>query len=93
MYDADTVYVRVKAACNKIGLAITREDASTRRLQASTRWSAFSWGEHMSILVTQQKDGSLVTIDSRPNVGFNVTASGRAKRNAQALFEELERKA
>jgi hypothetical protein len=90
--DVDSVYVMVKAACIKLGLTIVKEDAGTRRIQVSTGWSAFSWGETMNILVTYQKDGSLVTVDSNPKVGFNLTASGRAKRNVKLLFEELERK-
>jgi len=90
--DADTAYARVKTACIKLRLTIGKEDAVTRRIQVSTGWSAFSWGETMSILVTEQKEGSLVTIDSNPKVSFNFTASGRAKKNAKLLFDELETK-
>ncbi len=90
--DADTTYARVRAACTKLGLKMVREDPVTRRIHVSTGWSAFSWGETMSILVTQQKHGSIVTVDSNPKVGFNLTASGRAKKNVELLFEELEKK-
>ncbi len=82
---------RVKVSCNKLGFRIIKEDAITRRVLASSGLSALSWGETMDILVSQQKDGSTVTVESRPKVWFNLTAQGAAERNAKKFFEELER--
>jgi len=89
--NADDMFEKIKEACNRLGLPIVKEDATIRRLQISTGWTAFSWGETMDIIVSQQKDGSIVSVDSRPKVWFNLPASGRAESNAKALFEELEK--
>lgn len=89
--DAETMFEKVKDACKHAGLPVTKEDAVTRRLQISTGWSPFSWGETMDVIVTQQKEGSTVSIDSRPAVWFNLSASDRVKRNAEKLFGELEK--
>ena len=89
--DADMTVEKIKVACNRLGLTIVKEDATTRRLQVSTGWTAFSWGETMDIVVSQQKEGATVTIDSKPKVWFNLPASERAKRNAEALLQELEK--
>ncbi len=90
--DADKTLMKMKEVCNRLGLPIVKEDATTRRLQVSTGWSAFSWGETMDIIVSQQKDGATVTIDSKPKVWYNLPASERANRNARALLDELEKK-
>ncbi len=89
--DADRMFEKLKEASPRLGFSIVKEDATTRRLQVSTGWTAFSWGETMDILVGQQKDGSTVTADSKPKVWFNLPGSERADRNINALFEELEK--
>jgi hypothetical protein len=45
----------------------------------------------MDIIVSQQKDGATVTVDSKPKVWYNLPGSERAKRNAKALLDELEK--
>lgn len=89
--DADIMFQKVKASCNKLGLRIIKENAITRRIQVSSGLSALSWGETMNILVSQQTYGSTVTVESRPKVWFNLTAQGPAERNAKRFFDELER--
>lgn len=91
--DADKTLEKMKEVCNRLGLPIVKEDATTRRIQVSTGWTAFSWGETMDIIISQQKDGATVTIDSKPKVWYNLPASERAKRNAEALLNELEKQA
>jgi hypothetical protein len=88
--DADTMFQRTRLACVQAGLSITKEDLLTRRIQASTGLSSFSWGERVNILVSQQIDGSTVTIESKPKVMFNLTAFGGAKGNVETLFERIE---
>ena len=89
--DADAMLQTVKDSCNKMGLRIIREDATTRRIQASSGLSPLSWGETMNIIVSQQREGSTVTVESKPKVWFHLTAQGAAERNAKRFFEELER--
>jgi hypothetical protein len=89
--DADKTLEKIKETCNRLGLPIVNEDATTRRIQVSTGWTAFSWGEIMDIIVSQQKDGATVTVDSKPKVWYNLPGSERAKRNAKALLDELEK--
>ena len=81
-----------KEICDRKGFSITDEDGINRRLKVDSGWSAFSWGETLDIIVSQQTEGSTVTVDSKPNVWFNLTAENWAKRNIKYLFEELEKK-
>lgn len=90
--NADEVFQKVKEICEKEGLSIAEEDVINRRLKAHKGWSAFSWGEVMDIIVSQQAEGSTVTVDSKPNVWFNLPAERRAERNIESLFEKLEKK-
>lgn len=90
--NADEMFQKVKETCEGQGLSIIEEDIVNRRLKSSTPWSAFSWGETMDIIVSQQVEGSTVTVDSKPNVWFNLPAVAKAERNAKRLFEELDKK-
>lgn len=45
----------------------------------------------MDIIISQHKDGSTITVDSNPKVWINLSASGRANRNAEAIFEHVEK--
>jgi len=89
--NVDEMFQKVKETCERQHLSIDEEDAVNRRLKASTGWSAFSWGETMDIIVSQQAEGSAVTVDSKPNIWFNLSAEGRAERNAESLFENLDK--
>ncbi len=89
--NADEVFSKVKETCQRLGLRIAAEDAITRSLQVSTGLSALSWGETMSLIVSQQRDGSTITLSSSAKVWFNLTAASRADRKAQVLLEELDR--
>lgn len=90
--NADEIFQKVKEICEGQGLSTVEEDMVNRRLRASTGWSPFSWGETMDIIVSQQAEGSTVTVDSKPNVWFNLPAAARAERNMKRLFEELDKK-
>ena len=91
-FDCDEMFGIVKEACISLGLPIAKEDAVSRRLQVSTGLSALSWGETMDIIVSQQKGGAAVVVDSDPKVWFNFPASNRASRNAEALFKQIEKR-
>lgn len=90
--NVNEVFQKVKEICEREGLSIAEEDVINRSLKAVTGWSAFSWGETMDIIVSQQAEGSTVTVDSKPNVWFNLPAERRAERNIESLFEELEKR-
>lgn len=87
---ADEMFQKVKESCERHGFSMVEEDMVSRRVIASTGWSPFSWGETMEILVSQQAEGSTVTVDSEPNVWFNLPAKERAERNAKSLLEDLK---
>lgn len=87
----ETLLQNVRRACGKLGFSIVKDDALTRRLVISTGWSAFSWGESINVIVTLQGDESVLTLESKAKVWFNLSGEDRADRDAKAILEELEK--
>lgn len=89
--DADLIFEEIEKICNTHEFKISNKDAVNRRLILSIKASWFSWGETIEIIVSQQKDGSVVTINSKPKAGFNVTAYSKADKEAQEILDEINK--
>ena len=89
--DADAAFSALKRAVEKLGYGVAGCDEENRRMELTTRVSAFSWGEKITASVAPDENGgSRVDLFSEPKVATNVADMGRGKRLLEALAKELE---
>lgn len=92
-YPADWVYQALIEILPDIQMTINFQDATQRRIFASTGWSLFSWGENISIDVRDiDAQHAEVFIESKPKMNINFTAGPRHKKNFARIFEALHQK-
>jgi hypothetical protein len=74
-------------------IKLLSENRGLRRIQAKAGASAFSWGENISISVSEMDEGSsLAMLDSRLKMGSNLLAGGRHELNFQAVLEAAQQR-
>ena len=70
-------------------MGVDSADAGTGRMEASTGVSLSSWGEKVSVQVTEAgPDRSTVTVSTK--LTFGLTGWGKLQTNIKRVFESLE---
>ncbi len=88
-YPKDKVWAALPAALESVKMGVDSADAGTGRMEASTGVSLSSWGEKVSVQVTEAgPDRSTVTVSTK--LKFGLTGWGKLKKNINRVFDSLE---
>jgi len=72
------------------GFKIKSSDEFSGRISASTGWSAFSFGENITIVVEKiDQDETLVGIESALKLATNIVGARRHSKNFSTIIESL----
>ena len=89
-YSKDKVWAALPAALESVKMGVDSADAGTGRIEASTGVSLSSWGEKVSVQVTEAgPDRSTVTVSTK--LKFGLTGWGKLQKNIKRVFESLDR--
>ena len=91
-FSAKVTFERLLSVLAENGLTIRESDALIRRVTASTGMSLLSFGENISIAVTEDGPAAcIVAIDSGVKLGANWSGSNRNQKNIDTIIMALSR--
>lgn len=89
-YPAALVYEKLLEVIPAVDMSIQNSDETLMRISVSVGLSIFSWGENVSIVVSQvDENNSLVSIDSSLKMSVNVTGAYRHQKNFDKIIYAL----
>ncbi|TCW00385.1 hypothetical protein [Biostraticola tofi] len=89
-YPADKVFAKLLEAVPSAGMKIKNQDEILRRLTVSVGMSLFSWGENMTIVVTDVDDkSSIISIDSSLKFSPNIAGMHKHQKNFDKIIYSL----
>lgn len=68
------------------GFQIAGKDPMTCRIQAKAGMSALSWGEDVTLAISESGTGSVVEVRSALKVGFNLGGAAQNTKNAERII-------
>jgi len=87
--DFDTVFLKAVDAASAMGWQITFTDKSTGVIAAKTPTNLWTWGDSVSVRLTQIQGGA-VKVDVSSGTANQVVDWGRNKRNILSYYGKLD---
>ncbi len=92
-FPADKVFAALIAELPAQGFKLKEQDVVIHRVVASAPMSAFSYGENLSISVTEASPGkSVLVLNNAKKVAINITANGRGQKNFDKIVLAVSRR-
>ena len=89
-FDINVVYSAVACAGQGLKYKVTYADPNAHVLKFDVPMSLFSWGEHITVQLYEINGGrTSVIFNSASNLGTEITASSKNKKNIQKLIAAI----